>query len=76
MDNTYYTGLTWRVDLRYDQHKSGLGGKYTAKHGVKALVYYEEHTDYQGARQREDQIKSWSQEKKRKLISGKWKKDW
>ena len=39
----YYTGLTWKPELRYEQHLSGLGGKYTAKYGVKRLVYLEDH---------------------------------
>lgn len=52
MDGTYYTGLTWKPELRFEQHKSGLGGNYTAKHGVKGLVYLEEHTELELARKR------------------------
>ena len=76
LDGTYYTGLTWNVANRIEQHISGLGSKYTAKHGFKKLVYYEEYEDLEVARKRERQIKDWSQEKKRKLISGEWKRDW
>lgn len=72
-DGTYYTGLTWKPELRYDQHLSGLGSKYTAEHGVKALVYCEEHTDFETARVREVQIKGWSQAKKRKILIDKFK---
>ncbi len=75
-DGTYYTGLTWNVPCRGEQHFSGLGSKYTAKHGAKKLVYYEEHEDLGLARKREKQIKNWSQKKKRKLISGEWSRDW
>ncbi len=46
------------------------------KHGFKKVVYLEEHEDLEVARIRERQIKGWSQAKKRKLISGEWKKDW
>lgn len=60
--------MTWKVELRYDQHSSGLGGKYTAQHGVKRLAYFEEHTDYEVARKRELQIKGWSQAKKRRIL--------
>lgn len=74
-DNTYYTGVTWKPDLRYEQHLSGLGGKYTAKHGVKRIAYIEEHTNLEEARSRERQIKDWNQSKKKKLISGEWKKE-
>lgn len=59
-----------------EQYISGLGGKYTAKHGVKKLVYVEEHTDLPTARARERQIKDWNQEKKRKLINGEWSNQW
>ena len=76
LDGTYYTGLTWKPELRLEQHLSGLGSKYTAKHGVKNLAYYEEHNDLEVARKREIQIKNWNQDKKRKLINGDWKKDW
>ncbi len=76
LDNTYYTGLTWNDDIRYEQHLSKLGSKYTARHGVKCLAYLEEHTDLEVARKREKQIKNWSQEKKQRLINDKWKQDW
>ena len=72
----YYTGITWKPDLRYDQHLSGLGSKYTAEHGVKRLVYIEEHEDLELAREREKQIKDWNRSKKEKLIRGDWKQEW
>ena len=75
-DSTYYTGLTWKPDIRWTQHLSGLGSKYTAKHKPKKLVYLEEHDDLEVARKREKQIKDWSQIKKRRLISGEWTKPW
>ncbi len=76
LDGTYYTGLTWNISNRVEQHISRLGSKYTAKHGFKRLVYLEEHTDLTVARRRERQIKDWSQAKKKKLINGEWKKEW
>lgn len=76
LDNTYYTGMTWNVANRLEQHISRLGSKYTTKHGVKKLVYVEQFNDLEMARVREKQIKNWSQEKKKKLISGEWKKEW
>lgn len=68
LDGTYYTGRTWSINIRYEQHKSGLGSKYTSRHGVKALVYFEEHEEFEIARERELQIKDWSQQKKRKIL--------
>lgn len=76
LDDTFYTGLTWNVPTRMEQHVSRLGSKYTAIHGFKKLVYCEEHDNLEVARKRERQIKDWSQEKKRKLIFGEWRKDW
>jgi len=73
-DGTYYTGMTWNAGLRWTQHLSGLGSKYTAKHGVKKLAYLEEYENFDEARKREKQIKDWNQEKKRKLINGVWTK--
>lgn len=65
----FYTGLTWNPEVRYAQHLSGLGGKYTARFGVKELVYLEEHEDLEIARLREVQIKDYSQKKKLQLIN-------
>lgn len=67
-DHTYYTGMTWNISLRADQHASGLGSEYTKQHGFKGLVYYEEHEDIEQARLRERQIKGWSQKKKKEIL--------
>jgi putative endonuclease len=67
--NGYYcTGVTWKPEIRMEQHFARLGSKYTARYGVKRLVYLEEHEDIEVARQREIQIKDFSQKKKRELI--------
>ncbi len=73
-DKTYYTGLTWKPDLRWTQHLSGFGAKYTARHKPRKLVYLEEYDDFRQAKRRERQVKDWSQKKKRKLIDGEWGK--
>lgn len=75
-DDTFYTGMTWSPDIRAEQHKSGFGGKYTALHGFKQMVYVEEHDDLEVARKREIQIKDWNRSKKQKLISGEWSGIW
>lgn len=74
LDSSYYTGLTWSPSDRFNQHLSRLGGKYTAKHGVKKLAYLEEYQNLEEARLREYQIKGWTREKKEMLIKGKWTK--
>jgi putative endonuclease len=76
LNGRYYTGMTWNVANRIEQHASGSGSKYTTKYGFKRLAYYEEFDDLDSARMREQQLKNWSQEKKKKLIAGTWKKDW
>lgn len=75
-DGTYYTGCTRDLSLRYEQHLSGRGSAYTAKHGVKRLAYSEAFDCLETARIRERQIQRWSQAKKRKLISGEWGQEW
>jgi len=75
-DDSYYTGMTWCTPNRWEQHLSGSGSKYTAKHGVKKLSYLEEHDNLDTARYREKQIKGWTRKKKEKLINGEWKKVW
>lgn len=76
LDETYYTGMTWNPSTRFEQHLSKLGSRYTAKHGIKKLVYLEEHTELEITRRREIQIKGWNKKKKEKLINGEWKKEW
>lgn len=76
LDETYYTGCTWNIPNRMEQHISKLGSKYTGHHGFKQLVYFEEHNNLENARLREKQVKNWNQEKKRKLIRGEWTGDW
>ena len=66
--------MTWSPDVRWLQHLSGLGGKYTAKHKPKQVVYFEEFEDLEQARLREKQIKGWTRVKKERLISGEWGK--
>jgi len=73
-DGSYYTGMTWKPDTRWEQHISGLGSKYTAIHKPKKLVYVEEFTVHEEAKNREKQIKGWTREKKEKLINGAWGK--
>ncbi|OGL72064.1 hypothetical protein A3C17_00005 [Candidatus Uhrbacteria bacterium RIFCSPHIGHO2_02_FULL_53_13] len=71
-DGSYYTGMTWRISSRLDQHFLKNGCKYTREHGVRRLLYVEEHSNHTEARERERQIKGWTRMKKEKLISGEW----
>ena len=63
LDETYYTGCTWKIPNRVEQHIPQLGSKYAQKHGFKKLAYFEEWDNLLDARKREIQIKDWSQKK-------------
>ena len=67
-DGLYYTGITWDIPKRMEQHKSGKGGKFTANHGFKRLCYFEEFIDLLQARERERQLKDFSRKKKEALM--------
>lgn len=73
-DKSYYTGLTSQPDLRWTQHLTRLGSKYTEKHRPKKVAYLEEYENLDQARRREKQIKGWTRVKKEKLIKGEWSK--
>lgn len=67
---TLYIGVTNDLERRVQDHKSGVGGKFTRKYAVDLLVYYEEFQYVEDAIAREKQIKSWRREKKNALIEG------
>jgi len=66
-DGLYYTGVTYNLDGRLEQHRVGKGSKFTAKHGFKELKYFEEFTNLIEARNREIQLKDFSRKKKEAL---------
>ena len=74
IDGFYYTGMTWKPDLRRIQHLSGFGSEFTSRHKPKEVVYLEEYDNLEEARRREKQIKGWTRNKKEKLIKGEWGK--
>ena len=66
-DGFYYTGTTFDIEKRMEQHRCGKGSKFTAKHGFKELKYVEKFEDIIEARQRETQLKDFSRKKKEAL---------
>ena len=68
-DGFYYTGVTWNLEKRLEQHSIGKGSKFTAKHGFEKLCYSEEFLDLLKARDREKQLKDFSRKKKEALWS-------
>lgn len=60
------------LELRWKQHCEGDGAMYTREHKPTQIVFVKEFRDIFEAREREKQIKDWSQEKKKRLISREW----
>ncbi|HLW91901.1 MAG TPA: GIY-YIG nuclease family protein [Roseiarcus sp.] len=67
-NGTLYIGVTNNLSIRIYQHRSGVGSAFTAKYGVKLLVWYEFYTDVKEAIAREKQLKKWERKWKLKLI--------
>ena len=65
---TIYIGVTNDLARRMTEHKSGKGSGFTARYGVRRLVWYEEHFDIRDAIQREKSLKRWPRQWKIELI--------
>ena len=67
-NGTLYIGVTSNLTQRAWQHKEGLADGFTKEHGLKNLVWYEQHESADSAITREKQIKKWNREWKIRLI--------
>ena len=67
-NGTLYIGVTNNLSLRVFQHKSTKGSEFTAKYGVRTLVWYEYYSDVNEAIAREKQLKKWRRRWKLDLI--------
>jgi putative endonuclease len=56
---TLYIGVTSNLARRVFEHETGKGSAFTVKHGVKRLVWFEEHDLIATAITREKTIKKW-----------------
>jgi putative endonuclease len=65
---TLYIGVTNDLERRINQHKAGLGGRFTRKYGVNRLVHVEWAPDTVSAISREKALKGWIRAKKVALI--------
>ncbi|MGI9405809.1 MAG: GIY-YIG nuclease family protein [Hyphomicrobiaceae bacterium] len=65
---TLYVGVTNDIYRRVLEHREGQGSKFTAKYGVRQLVWYEIHQDIEVAIQREKSLKEWQRQWKISLI--------
>jgi putative endonuclease len=68
-NTTLYTGVTNNLLRRLDEHKKGVGSKFTKRYNVNKLVYYEITNDIESAILREKQIKGGSRRKKIDLVN-------
>ena len=57
--STFYTGVTSDLPKRIWQHQSDATGGFTARYGIKRLVWFEVHETMGVAIQREKRIKRW-----------------
>jgi len=67
-NGTLYTGVTSDLIQRIHQHREGLVPGFTSKHGVKRLVWFEQHSTMDHAITREKRIKKWNRAWKLRLI--------
>jgi putative endonuclease len=65
---TLYVGMTNDLIRRIYEHREGAVEGFSKTHGVKMLVYYEQHATAIAAIQREKNIKHWSRKWKIDLI--------
>jgi putative endonuclease len=72
---TIYVGVTSNLYDRVVAHKTGASGGFTAKYGLKTLVWYEHHPDMTSAILRETRLKVWKRAWKIDLIES-FNKDW
>jgi putative endonuclease len=68
-DGTYYTGSTWSIEARVEEHNTGEGANYTRCRLPVELVYQEYFDSIKAAFEREKQVKKWSRKKKQALIT-------
>ena len=67
-NGTLYTGVTNDLARRIWEHRTGALGGFTAKYGIKMLVWYEVHPSVVEAIAREKRIKRWRRRWKLALI--------
>jgi len=67
-NGTLYVGVTNDLLRRVSEHRQGLIAGFTAKYGVKSLIWYEHHRDIEQAILREKRIKRWRRAWKLALI--------
>jgi len=69
-DDSYYVGSTKNLELRFSQHQSGKGSRYTSGRLPVQFVYCEEYDHVSDAYYREKQVQGWTRRKREALING------
>jgi len=64
----YYTGITWSLKKRIEEHNSGIDTAIQKSRLPVKLVYWEKFETRIEAAKREKEIKGWRREKKKTLI--------
>ena len=67
-NGTLYTGVTSDLIQRVHEHREGTVPGFTSRHGVKRLVWFEQHSTMDHAITREKRIKKWLRVWKLELI--------
>jgi putative endonuclease len=67
-NGTLYVGVTNDIARRAYEHREGLAGGFTERHGLKRLVWYEPHESIGSAIQRETSMKRWPRAYKIRVI--------
>ncbi|MDS3905687.1 GIY-YIG nuclease family protein [Staphylococcus hominis] len=67
-DNSLYTGYTNNIEARINKHNAGKGAKYTKIRRPVVLVYQEMYDTKSEALRREYEIKTFTRQRKLKLI--------
>ena len=67
-NGTLYVGVTSNLVQRVWQHRESLVPGFNKEHGVKLLVWFEQHGTMESAIQREKRIKKWNRAWKLALL--------
>jgi putative endonuclease len=67
-DKTLYTGITTDIERRLEEHKKGIGARYTRAHKAGKIVYTERKRNRSTASKREAEIKALSRPSKLLLM--------
>ena len=63
-----YIGVTSDLHRRVYEHRNGTGSKYTSKHGIHDLVWFDETNEIESALIKEKQMKNWRRQWKCNLV--------